>query len=46
MLLPDFRYHPDSIDSGSIAPSPDPCLCCGNARGSIYEAARFHADGP
>jgi uncharacterized protein CbrC (UPF0167 family) len=34
--LPDFRYHPDPVGSGSVVASPASCVCCGTARGFIY----------
>ena len=34
--LPPFRYHPDPLGTGSIAPSDDVCRCCQQARGFIY----------
>jgi len=34
--LPSFRYHPDPVETGSVAPSEAACLCCGRARGFIY----------
>lgn len=36
MSLPTFRYHPDPIVTGSIAPSNEVCQCCGRARGYVY----------
>jgi uncharacterized protein CbrC (UPF0167 family) len=36
MSLPEFRYHPDPIVSGSVVASDEKCLCCGQARGYIY----------
>jgi uncharacterized protein len=36
MDLPSFRYHPDPIATGSIAPSDTECVCCGQRRGYIY----------
>jgi uncharacterized protein len=36
MTLPCFRYHPDPIATGSIAPSDAVCRSCGERRGSIY----------
>ena len=34
--LPEFRYHPDPIATGSIEQSNATCVCCGRARGYIY----------
>lgn len=36
MRLPEFRYHPDPIATGSVVPSGVKCVCCGQARGYIY----------
>ncbi|MGH7712620.1 MAG: CbrC family protein, partial [Gemmatimonadaceae bacterium] len=37
MTLPEFRYHPDPIASGSIVVSSAMCRCCGQSRGYIYD---------
>jgi uncharacterized protein CbrC (UPF0167 family) len=34
--LPAFRYHPDPLATGSIAPSEATCQCCGQVRGYVY----------
>lgn len=34
--LPDFRYHPDPLATGSIIASPNACRRCGQRRGYIY----------
>jgi uncharacterized protein len=36
MNLPNFRYHPDPLATGSIERSDDPCVCCGQTRGFVY----------
>jgi uncharacterized protein CbrC (UPF0167 family) len=36
MELPNFKYHPDPIATGSLKPSDAECLCCGQKRGFIY----------
>lgn len=41
MNLPQFRYHPDPVGSGSIVTSIDVCKCCGQARGYIYKASVY-----
>jgi uncharacterized protein len=38
MTLPNFRYHPDPIASGSIIESEVECLGCGQKRGYICTA--------
>lgn len=39
--LPDFKYHPDPIGTGSIEKSENECLCCGVKRGYIYTASVY-----
>ena len=35
--LPQFRYHPDPLATGSIIQAPDrPCLGCSRVRGYLY----------
>ena len=34
--LPEFRYHPDPVASGSITRSANPCTVCGLSRGWRY----------
>ena len=34
--LPRFRYHPDPVATGSVEPSDQACVLCGEARGYIY----------
>jgi len=36
MDLPQFRYHPDPIRSGSVVESQEMCKSCGQSRGYIY----------
>jgi uncharacterized protein CbrC (UPF0167 family) len=36
MQLPNFRYHPDPIATGSVKASDQTCKICGKARGYIY----------
>ncbi|MEU8952751.1 CbrC family protein [Streptomyces sp. NPDC048518] len=40
-VLPDFRYHPDPVASGSIRQSGETCECCHRARGWIYTATFY-----
>jgi uncharacterized protein CbrC (UPF0167 family) len=35
-LLPRFRFHPDPLQSGSVAESEDACQRCGERRGYLY----------
>jgi len=37
MELPNFKYHPDPIHTGSIKISDAECKCCGESRGYIYD---------
>lgn len=39
--LPDFRYHPDPVSTGSFVGSRKECACCGRARGYIYVGPVF-----
>ena len=41
MTLPEFRYHPDPIASGSIQESGNTCVCCKQARGYIYVVSAY-----
>lgn len=41
MTLPNFKYHPDPIASGSISPSDKVCLACEQARGYIYNSSVY-----
>jgi uncharacterized protein CbrC (UPF0167 family) len=36
MNLPEYRYHPDPISTGSIVESSATCRSCGEPRGYIY----------
>jgi Uncharacterized protein conserved in bacteria len=41
MGLPRFKYHPDPIATGSIEPSSQQCLACGQIRGFIYKGLPY-----
>ena len=41
MQLPEFRYHPDPLASGSVEASEVRCACCGERRGSIYTGTPY-----
>lgn len=41
MELPHFTYHPDPIATGSIKPSAEACVCCGQSRGFVYDASFY-----
>jgi uncharacterized protein len=42
--LPEFRYHPDPLASGSVVASEASCTCCGQARGYIYAGPVYAED--
>lgn len=44
MELPDFKYHPDPITTGSIRQSDAVCVCCGQVRGYIYIGPVYAVD--
>jgi len=44
--LPQFKYHPDPIRSGSIVPSNKKCDICGQAREFIYDGPVYCEDEP
>src|SRR5262245_5821440 len=44
MKLPDFRYHPDPVRSGSVVESKAKCHACGQARGYLYEGPVYSED--
>src|SRR5262245_847925 len=41
MKLPEFKYHPNPVKSGSIERSKVKCVCCGNGRWYIYAGPVF-----
>lgn len=41
MELPNFKYHPHPIASGSIVESKNQCKVCNQARGYIYEGPAY-----
>jgi uncharacterized protein CbrC (UPF0167 family) len=36
MELPFFKYHPDPLQTGSIRPSENECVCCKQVKGYVY----------
>jgi uncharacterized protein CbrC (UPF0167 family) len=44
MTMPTFRYHADPVASGSVVVSEAGCLCCGQARGFVYDGP-IYAEG-
>jgi uncharacterized protein len=44
MSLPEFRYHPDPLKTGSIVASETECICCGTVRGYVYTGPAFCED--
>lgn len=41
--LPSFRYHPDPVATGNVAPSTTTCRVCQQARGYVYLHDAIHA---
>jgi len=41
MDLPDFKYHPNPIATGSIVPSVEVCPVCGESRGLAYDGIPY-----
>ncbi len=41
MKLPEFKYHPDPIATGSIVESETQCESCGQVRGWVYSGPVF-----
>jgi uncharacterized protein CbrC (UPF0167 family) len=40
--LPNFKYHPDPVGTGSIVAEPDaPCLSCNRIRGYVYDGPSY-----
>ena len=44
--LPQFRYHPDPVGTGSVEPSEKTCRACGKARGYIYAEPALYESEP
>jgi uncharacterized protein len=44
MDFPEFKYHRDPIQSGSVEESSKACQCCGEARGYIYSGPVYSED--
>src|SRR5215472_4183672 len=40
-MLPEFRYHPDPIATGTVKPSEKTCRSCDQSRGYIYTASVY-----
>ena len=41
MELPDFKYHPNPIATGSIVPSVEVCPVCRESRGYAYDGIPY-----
>jgi len=41
MDLPQFKYHPDPIGTGSVEASETPCLSCNKIRGYVYTGPAY-----
>jgi uncharacterized protein CbrC (UPF0167 family) len=46
MELPQFKYHPDPLSTGSIVASEQVCEVCGQARGFVYEGPIYSESEP
>ena len=44
MKFPEFRYHPNPLETGSVIESDAACLCCGQERGYIYVGPVYSED--
>jgi uncharacterized protein CbrC (UPF0167 family) len=44
MELPDFKYHPNPVATGSIVPSAEICPVCGESKGFAYDGALYGAN--
>lgn len=44
MKLPEFKYHPDPISTGSVEASDETCECCQSARGYICTSIIYARD--
>ena len=42
--LPTFRYHPDTVSTGSIVESKEVCERCGAAGGFVYSGPTYAVD--
>lgn len=40
-ILPNFKYHPNPLETGNIKLSNKICACCEKARGYIYTASVY-----
>lgn len=45
MELPNFKYHPNPIETGSILKSDEKCQCCNVSKGYIY-CGSFYSKHP
>ena len=44
MKLPEFKYHPDPIATGSVVASDSDCARCGLSRGYIYRGPVYSTE--
>src|SRR5215475_2947697 len=42
--LPQFRYHPDPVSTGSVVAEPVECVCCGERRSHVYAGPVYAVD--
>lgn len=40
-MLPEFKYHPNPLDTGAFVESDKICECCGESRGFIYASQLY-----
>ena len=43
-MIPEFKYHPDPMSTGSIKASDRECECCGKVRGYTYASNLYCPD--
>ena len=44
--LPEFRYHPDPVATGSVRSTSGPCVVCEQVRGFEYAGPIFGSEDP
>lgn len=40
-MLPEFKFHPDPLNTGAIKPNDDACACCEESRGYAYTGSIY-----
>lgn len=46
MDLPQFKYHPDPLKTGSVVESEEICECCNKPRGYVYSGSMYTRNRP